>query len=306
MSDPRLFLRPTRPTGVPTFIAPHEAYNICCDESILLIDICQAAGPWLPGSGSIGVLPGCKDAPLLVAVEAARSFVLSEYTPDRPKSALLLHDSIDRATEAAQLLLDQHCTRVACVDRAALHASHPFLFEPGLGTAAYPNEIIPGKLYLGSAASANEAALDKLAITHVVSVVERNLQPPFGREHLLCQIPDSDDADLAPVLRETAPFIEAALRGGGRVLVHCERGASRSVSVVCAHLMRAGAPSGGASAGGSGVSGGGGGGAGGCSGAAAAGVTLADALDAVKLQRPCAQPNCGFLRQLEQMNWAEL
>ena len=53
--------------------------------------------------------------------------------------------------------------------------------------------------------------------------------------------------------------------------------ASRSVSVVCAHLMRA---SGGT-------------------------LALADALDAVRAQRPCAQPNAGFLAQLEEVDVME-
>merc|ERR1711998_124961 len=95
----------------------------------------------------------------------------------------------------------------------------------------------------------------------------------MGCEHLLCQIPDADDAELSPVFSQTQPFIEKALSTGGRVLVHCERGASRSVSVVCAHLM--------------------------C--ASDGQLPLADALDRVKLQRPCAQPNCGFLKQLQDL-----
>mmetsp|Transcript_823 Transcript_823/g.2675 ORF Transcript_823/g.2675 Transcript_823/m.2675 type:complete len:122 (-) Transcript_823:11-376(-) len=45
-------------------------------------------------------------------------------------------------------------------------------------------------------------------------------------------------ADLTPVMRVALPFLAAALRSGGRVLVHCDRGASRSASVVIAHLMQ--------------------------------------------------------------------
>lgn len=204
---------------------------------------------------------------------------MDDYTPDNPKSALLLHDDEQRATKVGAWLIDEgHCSRVACVSRAALCEQHSFLFEAAdvLSMPVYPNEIVPGQIFLGSAATANGAALDDLGISHVVSVVERNMEPPNGRAHLLEQIPDSDDAQLLPVMRRALPFISDALAGGGRVLVHCERGASRSVSVVCAHLMRAARPD--------------------------VRLSLADALDAVRAQRHCAQPNVGFLLQLEAMD----
>ena len=158
------------------------------------------------------------------------------------------------------------------MQRAALALQFPVIFGPSVSDLpVLPNEIVRGKLYLGSAATNNERALDALGITHIVSVVERNLTPPAGRARLLCKIPDTDDAPLLPVLRKALPFISRAMRGGGRVLVHCERGASRSVSVCCAHMMLSQGhelP------------------------------TIATALDYVKERRTCAQPNAGFLAQL--------
>ena len=268
MSDPQ---RPAQTPGKRS-VAPHEAYNLFTRESVLLLDACGSPGPSLPGSAWCDTSGG---APLLQAAAAAREKVLTEYTPDHCRECLLLCDPDEpqRMDAVVRWLLGEEggCRTVFCASRRALLESHAFLFNVDSVHAlpCYPSEIIAGQLFLGSAATANEAALDALRITHVLSVVERELLPPFGRAHLWLPIADADDVELRPILGPALRFVSAALGGGGRVLVHCERGASRSVSVVCAHLMRARA------------------------------LALADALAHVKVQRPCAQPNVGFLRQLE-------
>lgn len=271
--DARLFCSLPPPTGVHA-VGPHEAFNRFIHDSILVLDASSEAGSALPASA------WCDAAlPPTAAAAAARQHIMDEMTPDNARTALLLHDDVDgdddgRGAQVARWLLAEHCSRVYTVRRSALVETHGFLFVSDWASLpSYPNEIVPGKLYLGSASCANERAIADLRITHVVSVVERRFVAPAG-EQLLCQIPDEDSADLTPVLRQALPFIDGALAGGGRVLVHCERGASRSVSVVCAHLMRA---SGGT-------------------------LALADALDAVRAQRPCAQPNAGFLAQLEEVD----
>ena len=53
------------------------------------------------------------------------------------------------------------------------------------------------------------------------------LGPSARREQswaLRLHIPDADSADLNPVMQEALPFIDTAIREGGRVLVHCEQG----------------------------------------------------------------------------------
>lgn len=289
MSDPRLFCRPRNPTGGPRELAPHEAFNLFCDESILVLDVSLVPAPCLPGSA------WCDAAlPLLRAAAAARDQVIAQFCPDNARTALLLFTAGEKRMEqVAQWLLEEHCSRVRCVRRDELAASHGCLFVPSISELpVFPNIIVPNQLFLGSAASAaNKTALDQLEVTHVVSIVERNMEPPFGRVHLLCQIPDDEDARLTPVLAAALPFIAAALaEPTGRVLVHCERGASRSVSVVVAYLMAHAVR--------------------GAAGTATAGdslpLALADALDLVKAQRPCAQPNVGFLRALEQLDAAAL
>lgn len=265
--DPRLYLQPRRPAGV-VLASTSLAFNVFINDSVLIIDL-SAGDVSLPGAVRCDA-----SATMPKAITMAQQVAMEEVTPDDKSTCLLLHASEQQAVEAAQALLTHGyppCRRVYCVSRDALAKTHGFLFVPFGELGSYPNEIIPGQLYLGSAHQANDRSIAELGITHVVRVVERKLAPA-GCRQLLCNIPDADDADLSPVLREALPFIESALgkEDGGKVLVHCEKGASRSVSVVCAYLMRE----------------------------SRGALTLADALDRVKTLRPCAQPNGGFLRQL--------
>ena len=48
---------------------------------------------------------------------------------------------------------------------------------------------------------------------------------------------DADSEDLSKFMGPACSFLDAALSSGGRVLVHCYEGRSRSVSIVLAFLM---------------------------------------------------------------------
>ena len=56
--------------------------------------------------------------------------------------------------------------------------------------------------------------------------------------HLLVDMPDMEEANLLPHFPQAVHFIRTALGNGGKVLVHCQAGVSRSASVSPACAMR--------------------------------------------------------------------
>ncbi|KAJ7912969.1 protein-tyrosine phosphatase-like protein, partial [Mycena leptocephala] len=99
-------------------------------------------------------------------------------------------------------------------------------------------EIFDNQLYLSDIHTAKSPEVrSRLGITHVLSVT-----PPIvptlttlESNHLLIELPDREFENLLIHLPKTSKWIDDALEGGGKVLVHCNEGASRSVTVVCAY-----------------------------------------------------------------------
>ncbi|GAA5842339.1 hypothetical protein JCM11251_003988 [Rhodosporidiobolus azoricus] len=138
----------------------------------------------------------------------------------------------------------------------------------------FPSRILP-YLYLGNLNHASNALmLKELGITHVVSLGESALHPPrapstfsaltapfrsspssssddlpenslwleerLGNISVLDMKNVADDGidSIQPCIDEALEFIENARQAGGRVLVHCKVGVSRSASIVIAYLMK--------------------------------------------------------------------
>jgi len=253
-------------------VDPHVAFNQFVTESIFIFDVCDTPAPPLPGSVWLD-----RARPLPEVASAALAFAINEVTPDCMKRALVLCD--DTSKGRAQWMRDwlgRKDITVHAVNRAALGNEYGFCFGKHVTElVAYPNVILPGALYLGSKASANATALAELRITDVLSLLDRGfaLSAEGVTSHKLCRLADSESENLTPVMLEALPFVRDALAAGRRVLVHCDRGASRSASVVLAHLMHT------------------------------LGCGLDDALAFVRQQRPCVGPNEGFMRQLARRDW---
>ncbi|KAF8637569.1 hypothetical protein AX17_002638 [Amanita inopinata Kibby_2008] len=134
--------------------------------------------------------------------------------------------------------------------------------------------IIP-RIYLADYYTAcNAAELSRLAVTHVVSVIEHvpNLPSFIQNDHKLqIKVADRPNVNLLEQLDETTSFIRTALEENDAniVLVHCLVGISRSATVVCGYLI------------------------------ATMKMTAKEAVTHVRSRRPIVNPNYGFRQQLE-------
>lgn len=209
------------------YAATYEVFNLVASESVLLLDCSTSTGgPLLQGSTVLD-----QSLPPPEAARLAQQENLDRYGPETPSIAVVIDDAVEgKGAEVSEWLLREGgCRRVLRASRTKLLDTYPFLFQSDI-SFTYPQEILEGKLYLGSLAAVKPSILDALHITHIVSIIDWPAPSACGRVHLWCSIPDSDSAELEPVLREALPFIDDAIAGGGigplpagRFAV-CERG----------------------------------------------------------------------------------
>jgi len=156
------------------------------------------------------------------------------------------------------------------------------------GEVEIPNPPQRRKLFVGALAAAENASfLRAHNVTHVLSVAGGRLKVQIGGgdsiaetiDHKTVDVMDHPAANILAVFEQALPFMDAALdpepsaeiTGGNSaaLLVHCASGVSRSVSTVVAWLM------------------------------VRRSLTFEMALTLVRTQRPLANPNFGFHRQLQ-------
>ncbi|CAN4094213.1 unnamed protein product [Withania somnifera] len=100
--------------------------------------------------------------------------------------------------------------------------------------SAFPSEILPEFLFLGSYDNASRAELLKtLGISRILNTVPacQNLYKNSFTYHCL-----QDDQNLA--FDDAIQFLEQCERDRARVLVHCMFGKNRSAAIVIAYLMK--------------------------------------------------------------------
>eukprot|EP00242_Pyramimonas_sp_CCMP2087_P015602 CAMPEP_0198201142 /NCGR_PEP_ID=MMETSP1445-20131203/3927_1 /TAXON_ID=36898 /ORGANISM="Pyramimonas sp., Strain CCMP2087" /LENGTH=339 /DNA_ID=CAMNT_0043871337 /DNA_START=23 /DNA_END=1042 /DNA_ORIENTATION=+ len=130
-------------------------------------------------------------------------------------------------------------------------------------------------LYLGGRTDA-EGIRCTSEYTHLLSIgcpLEGGAPDSIIRHLDFPDLLDDVESNILDLLEESVNFIDEALREetrseGGKVLVHCEAGQSRSAAVVCAWIM------------------------------AKEGLDFDDALSALKEVAPAVEPNAGFCEQL--------
>lgn len=133
-----------------------------------------------------------------------------------------------------------------------------------------PACILDNFLYLGSQDAVNLENIIEFKLTHILSI---GIPMPFVEEivpknkFIPClDLPETNLFD--GILQEAIKFIESSRSSMGRVLVHCNAGVSRSVSVVIGYLMLH------------------------------QGMSFSSSYALVKSKRECIQPNVGFIKQL--------
>ncbi|XP_034532912.1 dual specificity protein phosphatase 22-B-like [Notolabrus celidotus] len=138
------------------------------------------------------------------------------------------------------------------------------------------NKVLPD-LYLGNLKDARDRELlAKHNITHILSIHDTAAPILEDMTYLCISAADHSKQNLIQFFRDSIMFIhESRLKGEG-CLVHCVAGVSRSVTLVVAYIMTL------------------------------TGRGWVDSLAAVRAARPCAGPNLGFLRQLEEFENTEL
>ena len=104
------------------------------------------------------------------------------------------------------------------------------------------SEIIPNFLYISSYnATKNLELLEKNKITHIINCAADFCENVFEQEnkftYLSFYLKDHVLENIECIFYECIKFIESVKEKGGRVLVHCIQGISRSVSIVMAYII---------------------------------------------------------------------
>jgi protein-tyrosine phosphatase len=128
-------------------------------------------------------------------------------------------------------------------------------------------------VFISDMATANDSELlDSLAVTHIITL-NHQIPYPTRYEYYPINIDDAPNEDIFQYFDDTYEFIEQSqqsLAGGTgySCLVHCAAGVSRSASIVLAYIMRK------------------------------LRIPLDTAIEELRRDRPCIEPNLGFLVQL--------
>ncbi|NXG14100.1 DUS28 phosphatase, partial [Grallaria varia] len=130
---------------------------------------------------------------------------------------------------------------------------------------------VTGSLLLGTARAARDAEL--LCREGVTLCINATRLQPFpalpGLRRIRVPVFDDPGEELWRHFEPCGAAIEESLRAGGRCLVYCKNGRSRSAAICTAFLMRHRR------------------------------LPLKDAFEVVKAARPVAEPNAGFWSQLQ-------
>ena len=114
--------------------------------------------------------------------------------------------------------------------------------QPYLSTEFNANALATEpRILVGDLASAsNREAMKEQGITHVLCALNGGMEQfPGEFEYLIVHANDDPWVEIDTHFEDAVEFIDSALRSASdsKILVHCQRGASRSVTLVSAYLL---------------------------------------------------------------------
>jgi protein tyrosine phosphatase len=133
------------------------------------------------------------------------------------------------------------------------------------------NRIVKNIYVSGYHMATNKDLLLRKGITHIINLSEYGNLFSDKFTYKKIDIEDAPECNIAQYFYGCNRFIDEALASGGKVLVHCMAGCSRSPTIVAAYLVSKGMP-------------------------------LENAMCLLRLRRPCVDPNPGFIAQLIEYN----
>jgi len=129
-------------------------------------------------------------------------------------------------------------------------------------------------LFVSGVWGLNITKLKNLGITLVINATKKYSPLESDIKTINLQIEDNEDFNILPFFRPVSKLIKLHADQGGKVLVHCHAGISRSVSICCAYLMTN------------------------------YGMTAYESLELVRDKRRIAKPNPRFMKDL--LNYEDL
>lgn len=102
------------------------------------------------------------------------------------------------------------------------------------------HEIVPG-IYLGNfRVASNYTILQTIGITHVLNtaIEHPNYFENKGLIYKHLPLEDSPSEDISQFFEDSYKFIDNAIQTGGKVLVHCHAGISRSTTILASYMIQ--------------------------------------------------------------------